>query len=256
MSRSRRSRTSNKREIIYGLHAVESFMAKHAGAVVQCWVQQGRADDRLGRIIAQAQANGISVETISSDKLAMKADGAVHQGIVAAVTRVESSSLSIEDLLERDSLMLLVLDEVQDPHNIGACLRTADAVGVDAVVVSKNRSPGLTAAVRKVSSGAADTVPFIQVSNLARALQQCRDAGVWILGATGSGDADCSLYDVQVDTKLALVMGSEGKGMRRLTREHCDQLIAIPMEGEVESLNVSVATGVCLYELRRRVLQR
>lgn len=240
-------------EIIYGIHSVESFLRNDPAAVLQLWVQKGRDDKRLRTVITLAEKTGISVETVNSARLKQKCDGAVHQGVVASVRQSSAPEMSIEDLLQRDSLFLLLLDEVQDPHNIGACLRTADAAGVDAVIVSKNRSPGLNATVRKVSSGAADTVPFIQVSNLARCLQQLRDAQVWILGASGSGDADCSLYDCQVDKRLALVMGSEGKGMRRLTRESCDQLVSIPMQGKVESLNVSVATGVSLYELRRRV---
>jgi 23S rRNA (guanosine2251-2'-O)-methyltransferase len=174
----------------------------------------------------------------------------VHQGVIAQVKKVPAKTVSLEELCERDQLLLLILDEVQDPHNIGACLRTADAVAADAVIVSKNRSPGLTAAVRKVSSGAADSVPFVQVSNLARTLQTLREHDVRVLGA--AGEADCDLYDCQVSPKTALVMGSEGKGMRRLTRENCDQLISLPMLGSVESLNVSVATGVCLYQLRHK----
>ncbi len=240
-------------EVIYGIHSVESFLKNNVQSVLQLWVQKGRHDKRLKAILAIANRHAIHVEVISTDKLNKKCEGAVHQGVVARVKRSKASKLALEDILQKDKLLLLVLDEVQDPHNIGACLRTADAAGVDAVIVSKNRSPGLTAVVRKVSSGAADTVPFIQVGNLARALETMRDEDVWIVGATGSGDATASLYDCQVSAKTALVMGSEGKGMRRLTRENCDQLIDIPMLGQVESLNVSVATGVCLYELRRKM---
>ena len=146
---------------------------------------------------------------------------------------------------------MLILDEVQDPHNIGACLRTADAAGVDAVIVSRNRSPGITPVVRKVASGAVDTVPFIQVTNLARAIRQLQDNDVRVIGT--SDDAGVTIYDANVTDRMALVMGSEGKGMRRLTRENCDELVSIPMRGSVESLNVSVATGIGLYEIRRKI---
>ena len=245
------SRSGQRSELIYGLHAVESLLKHNPVAVLQLWLQRGRRDKRLHNIARLAEKHRIHVETIAADKLDKKLPGAVHQGVIASVRPVAANSVSLEQLCERDRLLLLVLDAVQDPHNIGACLRTADAVGADAVIVSKNRSPGLTAVVRKVSSGAADSVPFVQVSNLARSLQMLREHGVWIVGA--AGDADCSLYDCEVGAKTALVMGSEGKGMRRLTREHCDQLVSIPMRGSVESLNVSVATGVCLYHIRQQM---
>jgi 23S rRNA (guanosine2251-2'-O)-methyltransferase len=165
------------------------------------------------------------------------------------VSRQQAASL--EEILDRDQVLLLILDEVQDPHNIGACLRTADAIGVDAVIVSKNRSPALTAVSRNVASGAAETVPYIMVSNLARTMEKIQQSGVWVVGT--SGDADQDIYAANLNSKrLALVMGSEGKGMRRLTRETCDELVSIPMRGTVESLNISVATAVCLFEIRRQ----
>lgn len=246
-----RRQSRSRTELIYGLHAVESFLKNDPANVLQLWVQKGRRDKRLQSVLSIAEQHRLHIEVMSSDKMDRKCEGAVHQGVIAKVKQAPSKNITIEDLCERDRLLLLILDEVQDPHNIGACLRTADAVGADAVIVSKNRSPGLTAAVRKVSSGAADTVPFVQVSNLARSLQTLRDNDVWILGA--AGEADCELFDCQVADRTALVMGSEGKGMRRLTREHCDQLISIPMSGSVESLNVSVATGVCLYQIRQKM---
>lgn len=248
------SRKRERSELIFGLHAVESILKNHPLAVQQLWLQKGRRDRRLHNIAGLAKEHGIHIEQIATDKLSRKVDGAVHQGVVAKVKQTGGKSPSLQQLCEQEKLLVLVLDEVQDPHNIGACLRTADAVGADAVIVSKNRSPGLTAVVRKVSSGAADSVPFVQVSNLARALQSLRDHDVWVLGA--AGEADCSLYDCQVADKTALVMGSEGRGLRRLTREHCDQLVAIPMQGTVESLNVSVAAGVCLFHLRRQMNAR
>ncbi|HHO59168.1 MAG TPA: 23S rRNA (guanosine(2251)-2'-O)-methyltransferase RlmB [Thiotrichales bacterium] len=240
---------SNKQsELIYGLHAVESAIRHHAEDVLQLWLQQGRNDKRFQMLSGLAKNSGVSVQSISADKLKKKCPGVRHQGVVAQIRRQKQNKVELEDLLEREELLLLILDEVQDPHNIGACLRTADAAGVDAVIVSKNRSPALTGVIRNVASGGAETVPYIQVSNLARAISQLRDRDVWVVGA--SGDASTDLYDLTASKRMALVMGSEGKGMRRLTRESCDELIAIPMQGNVESLNVSVATGICLFQIR------
>lgn len=238
-------------ELVFGIHAVESALRHACENVLQVWVQQGRKDKRVAEIIALAKKSGISLETISTDKINKKCPHANHQGVVANIRMAQNKTVELEDILGRENLLLLVLDEVQDPHNIGACLRTADAAGVDAVIVSRNRSPGLTPIVRKVASGAAETVPFIQVTNLARALQQLRDNDVWVIGT--SGDSPTSLYDINPSNRTALVMGSEGKGMRRLTRENCDELVNIPMLGTVESLNISVATGVSLFEIRRQI---
>ncbi len=249
------SKNTNKKqpETIYGLHAVESAIRHHPEDVLQLWLQQGRSDKRFQKLLVLAKNSGVSVQDISAEKLKKKCPDARHQGVVAQVRMHKKSQVELEDLFERDELFLLILDEVQDPHNIGACLRTADATGVDAVIVSKNRSPALTAVIRNVASGGAETVPYIQVSNLARAIDQLRDNGVWVVGT--SGDAQTSLYELEAGSRIALVMGSEGKGMRRLTRESCDQLVSIPMQGSVESLNISVATGVCLYEMRRQKIK-
>ncbi len=238
-------------EIIYGIHAVESAIRNQPENVLQVFVQQGRNDNRIKNILSIAKNSGVSVQSISNDKLKEKCPKARHQGVVAEIRFNKSSNISLEDILEKESLLLLVLDEVQDPHNIGACLRTADAAGVDAVIVSKNRSPALTPVMRNVASGAAETVPYIMVSNLARALEKIKQSNVWVMGT--SGDANQTIYETRASQRLALVMGSEGKGMRRLTREACDELISIPMLGSVESLNISVATAVCLYEIRRQL---
>ena len=238
-------------ELIYGIHAVESVLRHGCENVLQVWVQQGRKDKRVAGIIELAQKSGISLEAISADKINKKCPQSNHQGVVASIRLSQVRTVELEDILSKENLLLLILDEVQDPHNIGACLRTADAAGVDAVIVSRNRSPGLTPVVRKVASGAAETVPFIQVSNLARAMQQLRNNDVWIIGT--SGDSDNSIYDISTSRRMAVVMGSEGTGMRRLTREHCDELVHIPMRGTVESLNISVATGISLFEIRRKV---
>ncbi len=237
-------------EIIYGIHAVEAALRNQSENVLQVFVQQGRNDNRIKKILDIAKNSGISLQAISNDKLKEKCPRARHQGVVAEVRRSQSGAVTLEDILEKESLLLLVLDEVQDPHNIGACLRTADAAGVDAVIVSKNRSPALTPVMRNVASGAAETVPYIMVSNLARALEKIKQSNVWLMGT--SGDCEQTIYDTTTSQRMALVMGSEGKGMRRLTREACDELVSIPMQGSVESLNISVATAVCLYEIRRQ----
>lgn len=240
-----------KSELIYGIHAVESALKHGCENVLEIWILQGRNDKKIQNIIEMVQRHGISFETLSSDKMNKKCPDVNHQGVIANIRPARKQSAALEDILHRDKLLLLILDEVQDPHNIGACLRTADAAGADAVLVSKNRSPGLTAVVRKVASGAAETVPFIQVTNLARTMQQLRDNDVWIVGT--SGDSSTSIYDISTTHRMAVVMGSEGKGMRRLTREHCDELVSIPMRGTVESLNISVATGISLFEIRRKI---
>ena len=244
----------HKTEIIFGIHAVESVLRSHPEDVLQLWVQSGRKDKRINTITSLARSNGISVETCARDTLQKKSSGQKHQGVVANIRAHKKSQPDLQDILARPELLLLVLDGVQDPHNLGACLRSADASGVDAVIVSKNRSPGLTPVVRNVASGAAETTPFIQVSNLARALQQLSDNEVWIVGT--AGEAATSLYDSSVSNRLAVVMGAEGEGMRRLTREACDELVYIPMQGHVESLNVSVAAGICLFEYRRKLAAR
>ena len=237
-------------EIIYGIHAVEAALRNQSENVLQVFVQQGRNDNRIKKILDIAKNSGVSLQAISNDKLKEKCPKARHQGVVAEIRRSKSSAVTLDDILEKESLLLLVLDEVQDPHNIGACLRTADAAGVDAVIVSKNRSPALSPVMRNVASGAAETVPYIMVSNLARALEKMKQSNVWVMGT--SGDCTQTIYDTSTSQRMALVMGSEGKGMRRLTREACDELVSIPMQGSVESLNISVATAVCLYEIRRQ----
>jgi 23S rRNA (guanosine2251-2'-O)-methyltransferase len=242
----------HKTEIIFGIHAVESVLRSHPEQVLQLWVQAGRKDKRIQAIFDLADRQDVSVETVSRDVLQKKSADSKHQGVVASVRAGGRSQPGLKEILEKRDLLLLVLDGVQDPHNLGACLRSADACGADAVIVSRNRSPGLTAVVRNVASGAAETTPFIQVSNLVRALQQLKENDVWVVGTAGA--AGTSLYDSSPGKRLAVVMGSEGQGLRRLTAENCDELVYIPMQGQVESLNVSVATGICLFEYRRKLL--
>lgn len=244
------SKASN--ELIYGIHAVESALKNRGENILQLWILQGRTDHRITGLIDLAKKLGVSVQAISADKMKKKSQDASHQGVMAELRVSKVGQNDLEDILSKPGdLLLLILDEIQDPHNVGACLRSADAAGVDAVIVTKNHSPGLTPVVRKVACGAADTVPFIQVTNLARAMELLHDHDVWIVGT--AGETDKSLYDINAGRRMALVMGAEEKGMRRLTRENCDELVYIPMRGSVESLNVSVATGISLFEIRRKI---
>jgi 23S rRNA (guanosine2251-2'-O)-methyltransferase len=213
----------------------------------------GKDAGRLAEIRALAARSGIQVTTVDAAVLDKLAEGGRHQGVLAeVVARSGDPETQLEEALEAASgpPLLLVLDGVQDPHNLGACLRSADAAGVAAVIVPRDRAAGLTPVVRKVAAGAAETVPLVSVVNLARTIRELKERGIWLTGTDDS--ADKSLYDVDLKGPLAIVMGSEGEGMRRLTRECCDQLVSIPMGGAVESLNVSVAAGVVLFEAVRQ----
>lgn len=240
---------------IFGLHAVKAVLEREPQRVLHIWVQQDRDDARMGEVLALASRFGVHVEPVTRAKLDQRSEGQ-HQGIIARIK--PAPEWQEQDLLAwlgraDKPPFLLVLDGVTDPHNLGACLRSADAAGVHAVVVPKDKSAALTPAARKVASGAAETVPLVRVTNLARFLRSLTDAGVWVVGT--AGEADQMLYDANLKGPLALVMGAEGKGMRRLTREHCDSLVRLPMAGTVESLNVSVACGIVLFEaLRQRLL--
>lgn len=239
---------------MFGWHAVEAVLKREPERLQQVWIQTGRQDKRVKSITDSLDSLGVRWKVVHRRELDERVSG-VHQGIVAAVS--ESREWTEDDLLAQlagsdKPPFLLVLDGVTDPHNLGACMRTADAVGVQAVIVPKDKSASLTPVARKVACGAAETVPFVRVTNLARFLRSLQDQGVWLIGT--AGEADATLYQADFKGPVALVMGAEGKGMRRLTREHCDQLINIPMLGHVDSLNVSVATGVCLYEALRQRL--
>jgi 23S rRNA (guanosine2251-2'-O)-methyltransferase len=241
-------------EFVFGWHAVEAVLKREPERLQQVWIQTGRQDKRVKSITDTLDSLGVKWKVVHRKELDERVSG-VHQGIVAAVS--ESREWTEDDLLAQlagsdKPPFLLVLDGVTDPHNLGACMRTADAVGVQAVIVPKDKSASLTPVARKVACGAAETVPFVRVTNLARFLRSLQDQGVWLIGT--AGEAEATLYQADFKGSVALVMGAEGKGMRRLTREHCDQLINIPMLGHVDSLNVSVATGVCLYEALRQRL--
>ena len=240
---------------IFGIHAVQSALDYAPQKIQQAWVDSQRQDQRLKKLLEDLQRAGILPELVDKKKLDRFADGKSHQGIVVAVEMPsELTEAHLKDALAIiDGMPLfLILDHVQDPHNLGACLRSADAAGVHGIIVTKDNAVGITPTVCKVASGAAETVPVYQVTNLARTLRWLKEQGVWVLGAAGG--AARSVYAVDLNIPLALVVGAEEKGLRRLTQEQCDLLIKLPMLGTVESLNLSVATGVLLYEVVRQRL--
>lgn len=242
----------NDLEQVYGVHAVTALLRHHPKRVKQLYLLQGRQDASVQAIMELAQAAKLAPQLVDRAQLDEKTE-AVHQGVLAYVSPSQVwGEPMLDELLDRleQPALLLVLDGVTDPHNLGACLRTADAAGVHAVIIPKDKSATMNATVRKVACGAAEVVPLVAVTNLARTLKKLQQQGVWIVGA--AGEAQCSLYQQDLSGPMALVMGAEGKGMRRLTREHCDYLVSLPMHGSVSSLNVSVATGVCLFEMQRQ----
>ena len=239
--------------VAYGIHAVRVLLTRHPQRVRRVLLAGGLDAGRLAEIRTLAQRSGVQVAAADEALLAKLAEGVRHQGVVAELLpQAGDPETQLEEALEAAGTapLLLVLDGVQDPHNLGACLRSADAAGVAAVIVPRDRAAGLTPVVRKVAAGAAETVPLVPVVNLARTLRDLKERGVWLVGTDDA--ADKTLFDADLKGPLALVMGSEGEGMRRLTRECCDQLVSIPMAGAVESLNVSVATGVALFEAVRQ----
>ena len=245
---------AHKPQFVAGLHSVRTALKHGSGSVERVWVEARRKDRRVQEIVDLARGGSVPVEFVARHALDGMVPGANHQGAVAA-TRVPTAldEPGLKALLEglRAPPLLLILDGVQDPHNLGACLRSADAAGVHAVIAPKDRSAGLTPTACKIASGAAESVPFVQVTNLARTLKWLREeAGVWLVGT--AGEAETTLYQADLSGPLGIVMGGEEKGMRRLTREGCDLLVSLPMAGAVESLNVSVATGVALFEAVRQ----
>ncbi|TAM47932.1 MAG: 23S rRNA (guanosine(2251)-2'-O)-methyltransferase RlmB [Gammaproteobacteria bacterium] len=239
-------------ELITGIHAVLAALTRSPERVQALWVSRERRDRRLGEILSAARDADIKVHQVPRATLDRMA-GERHQGVAARVQ--ETAVRRAEDLGEfLDALtgapLLLVLDGVQDPHNLGACLRSAEAAGAHAVIVPRDNSAPLSPVARRAAAGAAESVPFFQVTNLARCLDDLKQRGIWLVGATQ--DAETELYRADLNGPLALVLGGEGKGLRRLTREHCDVLVGIPMAGAVASLNVSVATGICLFEAVRQ----
>jgi 23S rRNA (guanosine2251-2'-O)-methyltransferase len=239
-------------DYVFGLHAVESLLDQRPADVKKVLVQKGRDDVRVQQIADLAKRAGVAVVHTAKNELSDLVEGN-HQGVVAICRefkgRDESELSALLEALDAPAL-LLVLDGVTDPHNLGACLRSADAAGVHAVIAPKDKSVGITSTVRKVACGAAENVPFFAVTNLARTLKNLQDKGVWVVGTAGEAEDYLWQYDFKIPT--AIVMGAEGKGMRRLTRECCDYLVKLPMAGSVSSLNVSVATGIALFEAVRQ----
>ena len=241
--------------IVYGFHAVISRLRQHAASVQEIYLDATRNDARAQDLTKLAESHAVRIMAVDGKRLDGLTGNARHQGVAARVLAMQLKH-DLDDVLAgiAGPALLLVLDGVQDPHNLGACLRVADAFGVHAVIAPKDRAVGITPVVSKVASGAAETVPYITVTNLARTLRELKDSGIWIIGADENGTT--GLYDCKLKGALAWVLGAEGEGMRRLTREHCDELVRIPMSGTVESLNVSVASGVCLGEtFRQRTAQ-
>ena len=243
-----------KTEIIYGIHAVKHVLEQSAEDVIEIWVQESKRSAKQLEWLMQLSDNAsLPIQYVSRQVLDTHSNNAHHQGVLIKCRSSRSATVNLTSLLASDNdvtPLYLVLDGIQDPQNLGACLRTADAAGVKAVIIPKDRAVGLNATVRKVASGAAENIPVIQVTNLARSLREMQEAGIWIIGT--ADDAKQTIYEQDFNKSLAIVLGAEGKGLRHNTRKHCDALVRIPMQGKVENLNVSVATGVCLFEVMRQ----
>ncbi len=244
-----------KNKVIFGFHAVTSRLRHEASSVEEIYVDAGRTDRRMQDLLKAAKAAGVRVIQADGPRLDKMTGTRRHQGAVALAAPL-SLARNLDELLDgiEGEPLLLVLDGITDPHNLGACLRVADSAGAHAVIAPKDRSVGINATVEKVASGAAETVPYITVTNLARTLRQLKERGIWVVGT--SDNAEKSLFEPDFSAGTAFVMGSEGEGLRRLTKDTCDELVAIPMFGTVESLNISVASGICLYEARRQRLMK
>lgn len=236
--------------LLLGFHAVQARLRHDAPSIEALYINAQRQDRRMNELIDRAQAAGVKVVQADTQRLDRMAGGAAHQGVVAVAQVLEAKSL--DDILENvgPGTLLLLLDGVTDPRNLGACMRVADAAGVAAVIVPRDRSAAHSAEAAKAAAGAMESVPLIAVTNLARTMEELREAGVWIVGA--AGEAESTLYDIDLKGPRAWALGAEGAGLRRLTREKCDWLARIPLVGTVESLNVSVAAGICLFEAVRQ----
>ena len=243
----------SQRQHIYGFHTILARLKRHPETLREIYLDDARRDARARELTTIAESLHVRVIPVPGQRLDGMAPGARHQGVVASADPIPLHR-DLFELLEdlQEVPLLLVLDGVQDPHNLGACLRVADAAGVHAVIAPKDRSVGLTATAAKVASGAAETIPYFAVTNLARTLRELKERGVWLAGA--DADATEDIYTAKLQGPLAWIMGAEGTGLRRLTRESCDLLLRIPLAGTVESLNVSVASGICLFETRRQRL--
>ncbi|OMG52399.1 23S rRNA (guanosine(2251)-2'-O)-methyltransferase RlmB [Azonexus hydrophilus] len=237
--------------LIYGFHAITAKLRQDPESLKEILVDADRQDARARELLKHAELQGVKLIFADSKRLDDLAGGGRHQGVVARIEGARKLA-HLDDVLDtlEEPAFLLVLDGVTDPRNLGACLRVADAAGVHAVIAPKDKAAGLNDVAVKTACGAAETVPYVMVTNLARTLRELKEREIWVVGTAGEADKD--LYAAEWPQATAWVMGAEGEGMRRLTRETCDQLVSIPMHGSVESLNVSVAAGVCLFEARRR----
>lgn len=236
--------------VVFGFHAVLARLRADPKSLVEIFVDETRKDGRMKDLVASAERSGVRLHRVPTKRLDGFYGGARHQGVVARV-EVRKVVDSLDEILKAvEQPLLLVLDGVTDPHNLGACLRVANAAGAHAVIAPRDRAAGITPAVSKVASGAAESTPYLMVTNLARTLGEIKERNIWVVGADER--ADKTLYETDLPDSIAWVLGAEGEGMRRLTRESCDLLVRIPMRGEVESLNVSVSAGVCLFESVRR----
>ena len=246
--------SGSKRNIVYGVHAVDALIVRRPEAILRASFLDRNFGERLARLEAAIRILGIPIQRVGRNELDRLSLNGVHQGVVVEISALKEFTIGdFENLVLRlgRAFKGLLLDGIQDPRNLGACLRTADAAGVHAVVVPRRRSAKLTPVAVKAATGAAETLPIVRVANLASTVHWLKEAGVWILGAETS--ASKSLYSVRPSTPLAVVIGGEGRGLRRLTRELCDELVCIPTRGTVESLNVSVAAGIMLFEFGRRL---
>ena len=242
-------------KVLFGFHAITVRLKTAQNSVREIYFDASRKDQRMQRFLERVNIAGVRLIEADKQRLENIAKSPKHQGVVAMVEDISMLANNLDDLLEdlearNETPLLLILDSVTDPHNLGACLRVADGAGAHAVIAPKDHAVGINATVAKVASGAADTVPYFMVTNLARTLKELKERNIWCVGT--SDDAEKSIYETDLNIPLALVLGAEGTGMRRLTRESCDMLVSIPMKGGVESLNVSVASGVCLYEALRQ----
>lgn len=237
--------------LIYGFHAINARLWQNAKSIVDLYILENKNDIRTREVLEKALHEGVRVHFASMERLNTIAKGARHQGVVGFID-ASKNHVYLEDVLDtlREPAFLLILDGITDPHNLGACLRTADAMGVHAVIAPKDKSAGLNATVSKVACGAAENIPYITVTNLARTLRNLKEYGIWVVGT--DVDAQANLFHYEIPQSVAWVMGSEGEGMRRLTREHCDMLVSIPMFGTVQSMNISVSAGMVLAETRRQ----
>jgi 23S rRNA (guanosine2251-2'-O)-methyltransferase len=244
---------SSNKQIIFGIHAVTSLLDHQPDRVTRIFIQRERRDSTVEEMAKKAAEHDISVEYLPKREIDKLAHDENHQGVIAYCQQMRIyDEHDLKQLLVKLTVppFLLILDGIQDPQNLGACFRSADAAGVHAIIAPKDKAVGLTPVVSKVASGAMETVPFVQVTNLARTLEMLKELGVWIYGA--AGEAEKTIYETDLNGPVALVLGGEGDGMRRLTREHCDALVKIPMFGTVQSLNVSVAAGIVMFEAVRQ----